>query len=346
MIHQIVSAKLRPYFIAAASAVLLTACGSPEAKSDASAGAAQPQASSSPDTAAPSPAKSGAKESLPTVGLDSLLQTSIYDNGFMALSEYDLIFAPQSELDARAVIKSKNKEVASFGFFPNYRYTQSVFGRMQPENHAEHQFTPGDYVLEFYVSGDLATRLPFEVVADEPSDDPFNPEQTMRFKGPWQDYAYFTFPAYKDEFTTNVSFWGGSGDLPAGQTRAAVNVKLKRNGKLVAHSKLNQGMLDHEMARRHVLTLFQPHERKGEANAELFSRANLEENGNYKLTVELTDDNQVIREFDFKAKGGKLVAHPRTELGYKPRADYIAPRVIKLGTTTYEFVEAYWMVAK
>ena len=323
--------------LTAIAATLLVACGSPEAKSDAKAEA---------QTSGDASVSSGGNESLPTIGLDSLLQTPIYDNGFMAINEYDLIFAPQGQLEARAVIKSKNKEVASFGFFPDYRYTQSVFGKMQPENHAEHQFTPGDYVLELYVSGDLATRMPFEVVADAASGDPFNPEQTMRFKGPWQDYAYFTFPAYKDSFSTNVSFWAGSGDLPSGQTRAPVNGKLTRNGKLVAHSKLNQGMLDHQMARRHVLTLFQPHERKGEANAELFSRANLEENGNYKLTVELTDDNKVIREFAFKAKGGKLVPNPRTELGYKPRADYIAPRVMKIGTTTYEFIEAYWLVAK
>ncbi|MFC2953221.1 hypothetical protein ACFOOP_14895 [Marinicaulis aureus] len=320
-----------------AASALLAACGAPEAKSQGDAAEA--------GTAASGGAPAAANSQGPTVGLDSILQTKIYYSGFLGFNEYDLIFAPPGQVDAKVVIKSKNDPVAEFGFFPDYRYREGVFARMQPVNHSEYTFTPGEYVMEFYVSGELATRTPFKVVADAPSGDAFNPEQTFRFVGPWQDFAYLTFTPFKDTETVNFSFWAGSGDLSAGQTRAPVNAKLTRNGKLVAHSKVTQGMLDHEMARRHTLLLFHPHERKDEANVPALTKTDLQENGNYKLTLELTETGEVIRSFSFKAKGGELVPLPRTVLGYTPRADYIAPRVVKAGSSNYEFVEAYWLQA-
>ncbi len=334
------------------ASALLAACGSPEPKSENA--DASPQSEAQSQTAETIPVREQkqtkpsqqAASGAPAIGWDSILQTKIYENGYLGFNEYDLIFAPPGQVDANVVIKSKKSEVAKFDFFPDYRYTQAVFGRIQPVNHSEYTFTPGDYSMEFYVSGELATRVPFKVVADAPSGDAFNPEPTLRFVGPWQKFAYLTFKPFKDIEAVEFSFWAGSGDLPVGITRAPVNARLTRNGKLVAHSKETQGMLDHEMARRHALPLFQPHERREEANVALLTKTDIEQNGTYKLTLELTETGEVIRSFNFKSKGGKLVPLPRTELGYKPRADYIAPRVGKIGSTTYEFIEAYWLEAK
>ncbi len=304
--------------LAGAAAAITVACGSPDARSE---------------------------DQGPTVGLDSILNSDIYDNGFLGFSEYDLIFAPAGQVDAKVVVTNKSGEVAQFGFFPDYRYSNGVFGKLRPQNHAETTLPAGDYAMEFYVSGDVATRVPFSVEAGAVSDDPFNPGSKVTFTGPWQDFAYFTFIPNREIETSNLSFWAGASDLPDGETRGAIFVKLTRNGKLVAHSKRNQGTLDHNLLRRHTMMLFQPHERNGEANAIAFSKADMEKNGKYKLTVELTDSGKVIREYEFKSAGGALSPHPRTALGYTPKADYIAPRVLKQGTTSYEFVEAFWIEA-
>lgn len=330
----------------AVAGAVLAGCGSPEANTgaDESAAAVEEPAAASPGET--TSAKKGAQQATPqpTIGLDSFMKTTLYKNGGLYLTEYDLIFAPQGGAQTKAVVKSKGKEVASFGFFPEYRYGQGVFGRLKAENHASATLAPGDYVMEFTVEGELATSVPFKVVADAASDDPFNPEQTVHFEGPWQQFAYLTFKPFKETETVNVNFWVSSSDIDSDKRSEPVSVKLKRNGKLVAHSRVTQGLVtNNEILRKNDLTLYHPHERKDEYRAVVFSKEDLSQNGKYTLSVELTDSGKVLRDFKFSAKGGQLTPHPRTELGYKPRADYIAPRVLKPGTTTYEFVEAYWI---
>jgi hypothetical protein len=119
-----------------------------------------------------------------------------------------------------------------------------------------------------------------------------------------------------------------------------------RNGKVVAHSKATTGMLDHEWLRRHTELLFHPHDAKGAPNARLFAKTDLEQTGSYRLTVELKETGKIIRDYSFSAAGGKLVPHPRTALGYEPHVDYIPPRVIRKGSSTYAFEEAFWIEAK
>ncbi|WP_425408689.1 hypothetical protein [Hyphococcus sp.] len=332
-----------------AAFLLIASCGSPEAKTetanDAAAMQTQSAAAASGAQTSPGAAAQTAAQTQPVFGFESILKTPIYDDGTIALTEYDLIFAPQGEVDASAVIKSGNDTAATFGFFPTYKFGQGVFGRLRAENHSTATLTPGNYKLDLYVSGALATSVPFNVVAGASSDDPFNPQSTVKFVGPWQEFAYFIFTPFQDSEAVNVNFWAGASDLAPGVTRAPVQIKLSRNGKLVAHSKQTQGMLDHELLRKHTLTLYQPHDRNGAANATLFSKNDIQQNGDYTLTVELTETGETIREYAFQSKGGELVPHARTALGYQPREDYIAPRVLKPGTTSYEFVEAYWIEA-
>lgn len=46
------------------------------------------------------------------------------------------------------------------------------------------------------------------------------------------------------------------------------------------------------------------------------------------------------------APKGKVRTLKRTVLGFKPAADFIVPRVLKVQSTGYDFVKATWIVSK
>jgi len=288
----------------------------------------------------------GHAQNQPSVTLQSVLDMDVYESGFMGFDYTDVAFAPAGTAAASIrVLGGSGQQIAEFGYFPNYKVTAAVFGRLQPENHSEFTFQTGDYALEFVVNGTAATRVPFSVVAKSTSDDPFNPGSTVRFVGPWQKWAYFTFEESNDVLPASVTFWAGASDMPPGQIRGPILTKLKRNGEVVAHSKISTGMLDHEWLRAHKTLLFHPHDQKTEPNAKYFGKSDLSQTGDYVLTVEMKETGEVIRSFAFQAANNQLVPNPRTVLGYQPHTDYIPSRVIQRGASSYAFQEAFWIAA-
>ncbi|MGC1441846.1 MAG: hypothetical protein WA888_14665, partial [Burkholderiaceae bacterium] len=142
-----------------------------------------------------------------------------------------------------------------------------------------------------------------------------------------------------------INFWAGTSDIPAGQQRVPLRVKLFRGDSLVAHSRETEGMIQSFPVEKFEIPLFHPHKRSTMANAQIFSRGDLEKAGDYRLTVELQEGSKIIRDYRFQSDGEKVIPHPRTVLGYKPHTDYIAPRTLKKGSTTYAFEEAIWIEA-
>ena len=274
----------------------------------------------------------------------SVLNMYADESGFVALEELDLVFAPPAPVNAHVVVKdAAGGQIAQWGIYPDHVSSQAVFARLRPDNAAEGSFTPGQYQFEFMVGGQLATRVPFEVKNASTSDDPFNPGTTLMFDGPWQDLGFFVFDETRDGAQhAEFRFWAGRSDLGGVNGRTGLRVEIKRGGTVVGHSRTGVPFLSNENMDEKRAPLLEPHE-GSDPNAERLTRSALNADGNYTVTVSREADGGVIREFSYRAQGGKIVPLARTALGYSPHADYIPPRTLKTGTTTFEFTEAVWV---
>jgi hypothetical protein len=281
----------------------------------------------------------------PSLDWRSLLNMKVYESGYLGLDPMNLIFAPAPPLNAQAVVKNAaGKTVTTWKFFPNYGKTNQVFAYIKPENHSDHTFPTGDYIIDFMVGGELATQFPFSVKTKSNSNDPFNPGSKLSFIGPWQELALFTFQPYRkhNRESITVHFWAGSSDLDDGNIRGALRAELTRNGTLIAHNMKAIPTLGHEWITRQKFTLFEPH-KANSPNALPLAKSTIEQDGNYQLTIKTEEDGKVIRSYKFTSSNGKLNPLPRTVMGYQPHSDYIAPRIQKPGSSNYEFIEAFWI---
>lgn len=280
----------------------------------------------------------------PSVTLQSVLDYQIYNNGGVRIDKTDLAFAPTAPLNAQLIVRTKaGEDVASWPFFDNYRVTEAVFGRMSTTGGAIQSFDVGEYAFDYVVDGAVATSIPFSVVPGTVSDDPFNPQSTVKFVGPWQQWAYLAPNTRGSDSAAAVHFWAGSSDLPDGQTRAPFVVKVERDGVLIAHSNPRTGHINHRPISHNKAFLQEPHEADKSHLAKNVALAELQKDGNYKVTVELADSGTVIRTYQFASGGGQITPHPRTTLNYQPNSAYIAPRATVRGSTTYEFEAVHWI---
>ncbi len=288
-------------------------------------------------------AGSAAAQNEPSVSLNSFLQYDTYDDGSIAIEPTDLAFAP-ARLDARVVIRrAEGGKVAEHRFYEDYRMKVQVFGRMMPAQSPVEQLAPGDYVIEYYVSGKMVTAFSFSVQQTSTSNDPFNPGSTYKFTGPWQKWAYLAPHTGSPDSAAALYFWGGTNDLPAGSRKGGFTAKVYRGGKLIAHSNPRTGNLGaKEMHRRDVF--FQvPHAANKSHLARNVTLAELSKPGSYRVDVVLNDSGKVIRSFKYSAAGGKITPHPRSVLGYQPQADYVFPRAPDTRSSSYEWREVHWI---
>lgn len=282
-------------------------------------------------------------QNAPAIEWRSMLNLYADDNGYLALENTDLVFAPAAQPDAAVVVKDgSGATITEWSFYPDYQNKAAVFARLQPENEASASFTPGSYSFEYLIDGAVVTRMDFEVKASTVSDDPFNPGSSIMFDGPWQDLGFFVFDETQNHGThAEFRFWAGRSDLGDDVKRTGLRVEIARNGEVVGHTRAGVPYLTDENISEKRAPLLVPHE--GHDPARRLDRKALETDGNYTITVSREEDGGVIRRFSYQAKGGKIVPLPRTTLGYKPHTDYIPPRTLKAGTTTYEFTEAVWV---
>lgn len=282
-------------------------------------------------------------QNTPSVSLNSFLQYPTYPNGSIAIQPTDLAFAPAT-LNAKVVIRrAAGAKVAEHRFYEDYRMKAQVFGRMMPAQSPVEQLAPGDYVIEYYVSGKMITAFDFSVEQASTSNDPFNPGSTYRFVGPWQKWAYLAPHSGSANAAASIYFWGGKQDMPAGSRAGGFTAKAYRNGKLIAHSNPRTGNLGAKGMHRRNAFFQVPHAANKAHQARNVTLAELSKPGSYRIEIVLNDSGKVIRSYSYKAAGGKITPHPRSDLGYQPQADYIFPRAPDPRSSSYEWREVHWI---
>jgi len=183
----------------------------------------------------------------PAVTYQSLLNLNFNDRpGLLRIDKVDLAFAPEGEIKAAvALLDDKNKVIKSYSFYPEPRYRDKVFARLNPKG--LHEFTltkPGVYNVVFLVEGKPVSRLPFKLEEKSGGGDPFNPTKTYSFIGLWSLYGYIkTEKLSAEKPFPQVHFWVGDRDLPEGKKSDMFSVELKHNNKTIAHSRVNQGFI-------------------------------------------------------------------------------------------------------
>lgn len=279
----------------------------------------------------------------PSVDFESMLDSPFHAGGRLRVDEYNLVFAPPAPVQAQAeVVDASGKVLASHAFFPEYRFTDKAFGRLQVSGPGEVQLPgPGDYALRFTVNGARVGELPF-TARTRGSGDAFDGSQTWTYGGPWSQWGYLILRPYKEIQAVDAVFWTGADDLPAGAQKDGVEAQLLRGGTLVAQSRRNVGQISNQHFKREKLSLFHPHEIKN-VNPLPFSLADLMVDGKYELRLSRKGDQARLRSFRLQIRDGKPVAHPRTAFGYTPAHGYIAPRVLQKNVNLYGFQEAIWM---
>lgn len=292
-----------------------------------------------------------AQDKQPAIEMTSILGAGLDQSGGLMMTTLDVVFAPPGGAEAEIVLKNGDGDVIqSFDLRPEYRASKEVYARLMVNGALYAKLEDGDYLLDFMVDDELATRFPFTVVSEDDGDD-FTSSNKKQFIGPWQELAYLhyskarNFTASTDYNSVNLRMWGSKDDLSVGSSGEPLQAKLMRDGELIGYSKKPVGFLStNKPVNRVDMVLFKPHSKQQEANVLGLSEADLLSGDHlYQLTVERQEDGEVIRDFTFQSKDGKLVPLPRTELGHSPHHEYLAPRAAVFGTQNYEFEPVYWL---
>ena len=288
-----------------------------------------------------------AQQNPPAVVFEDLMDNYFGDDdGLVSFGAYDLVFAPEGPAKSVvALVDEKGTVLSSYKVFPDYKAREGVFARMQVEGPADYQLTePGVYGVVFLFDGKPITRFPFILKQSGDGADPYNPKKTYVFDGYWRQLAHVTTSSYKGEPIPIVSLWLGGLDMSAPDTFQEYFVaSLLRDGALVAHSKRQTSFYSNGHFKRREATLYQPHDEKQAPNAVPLTMKELLVDGSYDLKVARASDGAPLRHFKFTVAGGKIQPLARTQLGFEPAIDFIVPRVLKKGSTGFEFVEAIWI---
>ncbi len=288
-----------------------------------------------------------AQQYAPSVVFESLLDTPFHPTGIIAFDTLDVVFAPPAPVKGRIeVLAADGTPVASFDSLNDYRLTDKAFARMAFIGPAHAQLKePGSYLVRVSINGRVATEMPF-VARAAGTGDAFNPTKSWSYEGPWTRWGYFTLRDFKDVKVIDFVYWTGSGDLPDGKAKDALQATLRRGDETIAQSSGHRGSIVRERFRRQMLTLYRPHDPKREPNPVPFGLADLLAPGEYELRLDRQSDGKTLRRFRFATRDGRIVPHPRTALTHTPGTEFIAPRVVRKGSNIYEFAGAEWLEAR
>jgi hypothetical protein len=279
----------------------------------------------------------------PIIDMTSVLNTRFYPNGGVLFEDADLVFAPTPPVSATVeILDASQKLLQSFDFFPEYRFRDQAFGRLQANGHAQWQAPgAGEFVIQYRVGGEVVTRFPFRVRTQGPTD-AFATNTTVAYEGPWSRLGYIAMRPYRDTTLPDLHYWVGGNDLAAGQSRDQSSARLFRGGALIGHSKIANGHITQGHYVQATHALFAPHEARRAHEAPPITQADLAVDGRYELTIERQSDASVIRRFRFEVRGGSIVQHPRAALDYQPRSELLSPRVYRKGGN-YAFQPVIWL---
>jgi hypothetical protein len=280
----------------------------------------------------------------PAIEYTSLLNMKFYENGMLRFDDANLVFAPPDRVAASVeVLTASGKVIGRFDYFPEYAFAAKAFGRIRVKGPAEVQITnPGDYFIQFKVSGKPSTRFPFSVKVGGGSD-PFDSAKKYQFDGPWRSLAYLWMRPFKDTALPDIVFWVGGADLKPGTTKDQTYAQLFRNGQLIAHSKRSQGHIAAGHYQQSTHSFFMPHDARQSHAAPGLTREQLLVNGKYNIRIERQSDKALLRNFTFTVANGQVQELPRATGGYQRTEDFIAPRVPVYGSSTYEFKPVIWI---
>lgn len=296
------------------------------------------------------PERAGAQSYPVSFGLQSVMETFFGETGIVSFREYDAAFVPaEGELRAEVVLAdAEGTIIARHSLFDTYQLTAQVFARIGVVGPAEVQLTePGIYNIFFVVDGEIATRMPFVLKEAADGSDPFDPAKTFTVDGFWRQLGYMSQPETSGFQGPEFTFWTGGPDLADPAQGEGYVAALYRGEELLFHSRRTTGHIAPGRFTRTSFNLFHPHGEREEANARVFSMADLATlDGAYVLRVFRRSDNQLIRAFHLTVADGKLQQHERAVLGYQPQMDFILPRVPRHGANIYEMVEAIWFESR
>jgi hypothetical protein len=271
------------------------------------------------------------------------------DDGYVAFDTFDLVFAPEGQIDAAVgLVNAEGEVLAQFPIYPDYKVREGVFGRVQVVGPAGVQLTePGLYTMVVVLNGQPISRFPFLLQQTGDGSDPYNPQITYVFDGYWRTLAHITLDNVNDDPRPVFSIWLMPVDMPAPDAfQEAFEADLTRDGTLIGHAKRNSSTFGKGDFGRQEVLIFQPHDVKDEANAIPLNMADLSVDGGYELKVTRSSDGALLRDFSFDVASGEILPLPATQLGFEPVTDFIAPRVTRKGSTVYEFEEAIWIVGE
>lgn len=141
-------------------------------------------------------------------------------------------YNPDSGAKLAHVLRRADETVADLQFY-NGQKQQAPYWALHPGVPPEEPLAAGDYVMEWYLEGDLFYRFPFTVEVAE-GDDVYNPEARYFFEGPWDDYAYLYIPSPTS--TPMFSIWlRDKAASPGDWKEHQLNVSVVRGGKEVAY---------------------------------------------------------------------------------------------------------------
>jgi len=293
----------------------------------------------------------------PVAEVRSLLNARLTTTGNLMFSEFRLFFPPPEPVTGKvellyngAVINTR--EIAD-------RYIQlsddNVMAKVGVRGIPVQQLTkPGDYQINITINNQLITRFPF-TMNKEASNDPFAPQDSFSFTGPWQSLAYLKGKKHRDKMTgktgegVSIAFWPGQSDAIDNEG-FLVHAYLRKDGEVIGHSKLTVGtkLKVHKNMPMFTYTehdFYVPHERKDSGTAKRLTFAALPD-GNYEITVVHAANQAALRAFSMTLKNGGVVPRERAQLSYEPIADRLVPRTYKLGSTTNEHEPVYWLQDK
>ncbi len=148
------------------------------------------------------------------------------------ISESIYAYNPDSGAKLAHVIKKADGTVVDAQFYRGQK-DRAPYWILHPGDIPEQPIESGDYVMEWYLEGDLFYEFPFTVEAAE-GDDPYNPEPRYFYDGPWDDYAYFYWP--NASATPMFSIWfRDKAASPGNWQEHQVNISVKRGGTEVAY---------------------------------------------------------------------------------------------------------------
>jgi hypothetical protein len=276
----------------------------------------------------------------------SLLNMRFYeaDGGFL-VDGLQLVFPPQGVRRAAFVLsKAGGGEVASvplriepFGNFP-------AFGLLVPDGNpgVVKLGQPGDFVITIKVNGEAVSALPFSM-KEEKGTDPFNPTRRFTREGPWKDLGFVSNRVDDAEARVSFNWWTSLRELPAATGRTLLTVHVMRGGQEVAssNSPVVPSSHDWQFFRRELVEA----KSVGKPTRQYLTRASLAAKDG-EVTFVVKANGQPVKSYRMQVKGGQPQSLDRSRLGYEPRADYIAPRMIDTSegsSSDYRMLETYWL---